>query len=79
MAHLKSTCKEFEIKDLRYLRYFLNMEVARSSKGISISQQKYVLDLLRETRMNRCKPAKTPMDPNTKLGVQTNGVAVDRE
>ena len=41
--------KEFETKDLGSLKYFLGMEVARSRKGISVSQRKYVLDLLKET------------------------------
>ena len=40
---------EFEMKDLRSLKYFLRIEVARSKGGIFISQQKYILDLLRET------------------------------
>lgn len=39
--------KQFEIKDLGKLKYFLGMEIARSSKGIAISQRKYVLDLLK--------------------------------
>jgi hypothetical protein len=58
---------KFEIKDLGSLKYFLGMEVARSKKGITVSQQKYVLDLLRETFMSGCRPADTPMDPNAKL------------
>ena len=55
---------EFEIKDLGTLRYFLGMEVARSKKGIVVSQRKYVLDLPKETGMSGCRPAKTPIDPN---------------
>jgi len=43
------------------------MEVARSKKGIVVSQQKYILDLLKETGMSGCHPADTPMDPNVKL------------
>lgn len=47
----KNLAIEFEIKDLRSLRYFLRMEVARSKKGIVVSQRKYILDLLKETGM----------------------------
>ncbi|KAL6326183.1 hypothetical protein AAG906_001058 [Vitis piasezkii] len=61
---------EFKMKDLGSLDYFLKMEVARSREGISISQRKYVLDLLKETSMIGCKPANTPMHPNTKLSTK---------
>ena len=54
---------EFEIKDLGSLRYFLSMEVAKNRSGISISQWKYTLDLLKETGMLGCKLVDTPMDP----------------
>ncbi|GJU95598.1 putative RNA-directed DNA polymerase [Tanacetum coccineum] len=44
-------CAEFEMKDLRNLRYFLRIEVMRSQQGIFICQKKYILDLLAETWM----------------------------
>ena len=44
------------------------MKIARSKKGIVVSQRKYTLDLLKETGMNRCKPADTPIEANVKLG-----------
>ncbi|RVW56778.1 Retrovirus-related Pol polyprotein from transposon TNT 1-94 [Vitis vinifera] len=70
--------KEFEIKDLGNLKYFLGMEIARSKKGIAVSQRKYVLDLLNETGMLGCKPAETPMDTTVKLEESDGSAPVDK-
>ena len=69
--------REFEIKDLGTLKYFLGMEVARSKKGIVVSQRKYILDLLKETGMLGCKPADTPMESTYKIGLKEDSPPVD--
>ncbi|CAN6694593.1 unnamed protein product [Malus baccata var. baccata] len=51
----------FPIKNLGTLHYFLGIEVKRSSKGIYISQTKYILDLLKKAHMDGVKPSATPL------------------
>ena len=70
---------EFEIKKLGKLKYFLDIEVAYSTQGIFISQQKYMTDLLAETGKIGCKPISTPMDPNHKLGEAKEEPVVDKK
>eukprot|EP00253_Pinus_taeda_P034143 PITA_34143 len=67
------------MKDLGELKYFLGIEVSRSKKGIFLLQQKYVLDLLKETGMTGCSPASTPMEENLELGVHPNQVPANKE
>lgn len=67
---------EFDIKELGKRKSFLGIEVARSSKGIFFSQQKYILDLLQER--GKTAPADTPIDPNHKLGEASEDAAVDK-
>ncbi|KAE8692810.1 Lysyl-tRNA synthetase 1 isoform 1 [Hibiscus syriacus] len=69
---------EFELKDLGKLKYFLEMEVARSRTCISISQWKYVLDLLKDTGILGYRPVETPMEFNLKLGTDELGEEVNR-
>ena len=62
----KQLAQEFEVKDIGNLKYFFEMGVARSRKGIVVSQRKFTLDLLKETGMIGCKPVDTLMDPYKK-------------
>ena len=38
--------KEFEMTDLRLMKYFLGLEVTQTDKGIFIRQHKYAIDIL---------------------------------
>jgi hypothetical protein len=74
----KNLSKEFEVKDLGQLRYFLGIEIARSPRGIVLSQRKYVLDLLNKTGMLGCHTTSTPIEQNHKLCAQSRDL-VDKE
>ena len=51
ISELKLYVQKFQTKDLRQLRYFLDIKVARSKKQIIFSQRKYVLKILSEVGM----------------------------
>ena len=70
--------KEFEIKELGKLKYFLEIEVTRSKERIFVSQQKYALDLLKESGMLGCKPMDTPIELNYKLNEASDDTPMDR-
>nr|XP_016452412.1 PREDICTED: uncharacterized protein LOC107776969 [Nicotiana tabacum] len=53
------------IKDLGEMKYFLDLEIARSKHGIMVCQQKFALDLIAELGLACPKPASTPLEQNT--------------
>ncbi|XP_024024810.1 uncharacterized protein LOC112092560 [Morus notabilis] len=58
---------QFKLKDLGSLKYFLGLEIARSSSGIVLSQRHYTLQLLEDTGFLASKPVSVPMDPKLQL------------
>ncbi|CAL1401524.1 unnamed protein product [Linum trigynum] len=62
--------KEFKIKLLGPLKYFLGLEVNRNENGLDVCQRKYCIDLLKDTGYLESKGCKTPIDTKVKLTSQ---------
>jgi hypothetical protein len=67
---------EFEMTDLGLMKYLLVIEVDQSVHGIFISQQKYVADVLKKIKMEKCKPADTPIALGIKLSKEDLGSVI---
>ncbi|XP_056685857.1 uncharacterized mitochondrial protein AtMg00810-like [Spinacia oleracea] len=68
-----------KVKDLGALKYFLGLEVARSSYGFYVCQRKYALDIISETGLLGAKPADFPMEQNHKLTLEDGADFADGE
>jgi len=70
---------EFDMKQLGNLKYFLDIEVARSKHDIFLCQRKYTIDLLSKTRLLGSKPVDTPIEQNHKLFQCSNSANKHRQ
>ena len=64
MERKKKLAKEFEMKDLVLMHYFIGLEVWKSLEGIFLNQGKYAVEIF---NMLECKAMATPMESNLKL------------
>lgn len=75
----KDLHQEFTFKDLGLIRYFLGIEVARSSSGTLLHQRKYILDILHDCGMNKCKDSPFPLPQGLKLAPDEGELVTDVE
>ena len=62
--------KEFSMKDLGDLHYFLGIEVQANEKGLFLNQTKYALELLQHASMIDAKPISTPCVVGQHLSIE---------
>ena len=73
-ALLMDLSKEFALKDLGSLHFFLGIEVKNAKDGIVLSQGKYVQEILQRMGMKGCKPSSTPISTSEKLSLHDGEV-----
>ena len=59
--------RQFEMKDLGHLRYFLGLEITHSTDGLYITQVKYASELLSQAGLTDSKTVDTPVELNAHL------------
>eukprot|EP00253_Pinus_taeda_P003619 PITA_03619 len=68
--------REFEMKDMGLMHYFLGMEVWQKGGEVFVSQHKYANEILRYFHMEKCKPMQTPLARNWRKEDATLGEVV---
>lgn len=66
---IPSLQKEFALKDLGPLSYFLGIHATREANGLYLHQSKYILDLLHKSKMVGAKPCNTCCSSGSKLSI----------
>ncbi|XP_018628233.1 uncharacterized mitochondrial protein AtMg00810-like [Nicotiana tomentosiformis] len=69
--------RQFVMKDLGDLHYFLGVQAVRSFNGLHIPQQKYISDLLLKFHMHICKPVRTLITSFTSLSIMDGELLSD--
>jgi hypothetical protein len=74
-----STMKsEFEMSMIGELSFFIGLQITQRSKGMFISQEKYLRQMLKRFQMEDSKPVDTPMVTGCKLRKQDDSPDVDQ-
>eukprot|EP00253_Pinus_taeda_P009800 PITA_09800 len=69
--------REFEMKDLGLMHYFLGMEVWQGDQELFVYQGKYANKILKKFHMESSKPMETPLEGNWRKEDVTSGDLVE--
>eukprot|EP00253_Pinus_taeda_P027820 PITA_27820 len=69
--------RDFEIKDIGIMHYFLRLEVWKGDGEMFVSHGKYVIEIFQRFYMDRCKHVETPLETNWRKEDATLGEEVD--
>jgi len=64
MSCKKDLAREFEMKEMGLMHYFLGMEVWQKDGELFVSQGKYANEILRRFHMEKYKPMQNPLAGN---------------
>ena len=64
MSHKEDLAREFEMKDMGLMHYFLGMEVWQKDGEFFVSQGNYANEIPRRFHMEKCKPMQIPVAGN---------------
>ena len=64
--------RQFEMKDLGPLNYFLGLKVSSSADGYYLTQAKYTFDLISRASITDSKIVDTPIEYNCRLNSHDN-------
>eukprot|EP00253_Pinus_taeda_P002667 PITA_02667 len=77
MSCKEDLAREFKIKEMGLMRYFLGMEVWQKGGELFVSQGKYANEILGRFHMEKCKPMQTPLVGNWRKEDATSGEVVE--
>jgi histone deacetylase 1/2 len=69
VALVKELNKDFAIKDLGDLHYFLGIEVKKIQNSLLLTQEKYAMDILDKVGIRDCKPSPTQLSSSDPLSL----------
>jgi hypothetical protein len=72
-------CREFEMRMMGELQFFLGLQIKQSKEGTFVHQAKYTKDIVRKFKMEDSKAMATPMSMTTTLDADEEGEHVDHK